>query len=52
MGKNNKGASLKIPDKALRILSQYKRNNPNHNLVFPDLEDVQDMNNSFEVQKQ
>lgn len=51
MGKNNKGGSLKVPDKALKIVAQYKRDKPTHNLVFPDLENVDDLNNLFEVQK-
>ncbi len=50
MGKNGKVDSLKLTEKALSILEQYKRNNPIHDLVFPDLESVVDMGDSFEVQ--
>lgn len=51
MGKNNKGGSFKIPEKALRILRQYKRRNPIHNLVFPDLETLPDLNNLYAAQQ-
>lgn len=51
MGKNDKGGSLKVPDKIISILSQYKRDNPKHNLVFPDLETLQDLSNQYEVQR-
>lgn len=51
MGKNAKAGSLKTPEKALRILEQYKRGNPTHDLVFPELEGVQDINNLYEVQQ-
>lgn len=41
MGKNNKGGSLKVPDKALAILEQYKAFKRNQDdLVFPELKDV------------
>jgi len=51
MGKNDKGDSLKVPEKALNILKKYQRDNPKHNLVFPDLEVMSNLNNSYEVQK-
>ena len=51
MGKNDKGDSLIVADKALRILNQYRRNEPKHNLVFPDLETLEDLNNQFETQR-
>lgn len=51
MGKNAKGGSLKVPDKAHAILNQYKRNEPRHNLVFPDLEALGDMTDSYTVQR-
>jgi len=51
MGKNEKGGSLKVPDKALKILKQYKRENPVHNLVFPDLETLADLNSLYNVQQ-
>lgn len=51
MGKNDKSGSLKVPDKALSILEQYKRVDCKHNLVFPDLEQIEDLKDSYKVQK-
>lgn len=51
MGKNNKTGSLKIPDKALKILKKYKRKDSVHNLVFPDLETLSDLDNLYAVQQ-
>lgn len=51
MGKNNKVGSLKVSQKVLDILEKYKRPNAKHNLVFPDLETVDDFSKSFEIQK-
>lgn len=51
MGKNEKGGSLKLPEKAVKILMQYKRENPIHNLVFPDLETLPDLNSLYKVQQ-
>lgn len=49
MGKNDKGGSLKVPEKALAILLQYKRDNPIHDLVFPELETLPDLSDAFKV---
>ncbi len=51
MGKNDKGDSLIVGDKPLRILNQYKRDEPKNNLVFPDLETLDNLDNAFEVQR-
>ncbi len=51
MGKNTKVGSLKVPDKALAILEKYKRIKPINDLVFPDLESVDDLKNRFEVER-
>ena len=51
MGKNNKGGSLKVPAKALSILSQYGREKPKHDLVFPDLEKLDNLNDNLAVQR-
>jgi integrase len=51
MGKNNKGGSLKIPEKATVILSQYsvcKRHKAD--FVFPELKDV-DLNDKFVLER-
>ena len=51
MGKNNKGGSLKIPDRAIKILSQYEAFKQNKDdLIFPDLKDC-DLENKFLTQK-
>nr|WP_221229873.1 site-specific integrase [Mucilaginibacter phyllosphaerae] len=50
MGKNAKADSMKIPDKALPIIEQYRRDNPVHDLVFPDLETLPDLNDEIQVQ--
>ena len=51
MGKNAKGGSLKIPEKAQKILLQYKRKNYAHDLVFPDLQTLPDLLDTFNVQR-
>ena len=51
MGKNAKGGSLKIPEKAQKILNPYesqKRNNDD--LVFPELKVVSSLNDMYQVQ--
>lgn len=51
MGKNNKTDSLKVPEKALAIIDQYKDDTPQHDLVFPFLKSLSDLRDEFEVQK-
>jgi len=51
MGKNNKPGSLVVPDKALKILDLYKGQKYKHNLVFPELEVVDDLDDTFEVER-
>lgn len=48
MGKNNKAGSIKLPDKALKLLEAYRRDGV---LVFHDLEGLEDLNSKFEVQR-
>jgi integrase/recombinase XerD len=51
MGKNNKGGSLKIPEKAQRILDKYRNMKGNaDDLVFPDLKGC-DLNDKFITQR-
>jgi integrase/recombinase XerD len=50
MGKNNKVDSLKVPEKAQAILALYRRETPKHNLVFPDLESLDDLSDKFRLQ--
>lgn len=52
MGKNAKAGSLKIPEKALHILVQYKEQiNRKDDFIFPDLKKVNDPENKFIVQR-
>ena len=52
MGKNAKGGSLKIPEKALHIFAQYKDHKVHRNdFIFPDLKKIDDLDNTFLVQK-
>lgn len=53
MNKNIKSDSIEIPESANKILSAYaKRRNIKHDLVFPDLESVENINDKIEIQKQ
>lgn len=49
MGKNNKAGSLKIPEKAENILTQYK--DTKHDLVFPELKRLDSLDDPFIVQR-
>jgi len=49
MGKNAKAGSLKVPEKALKIIAQYERTE--NDLVFPDLHILEDLSNPYEVQR-
>ncbi|MEZ5016075.1 MAG: site-specific integrase [Flavipsychrobacter sp.] len=51
MGKNTKAGSLKLSDKVIKILAEYKREQPKHDLVFPDLEVVTNINDQYDVQR-
>lgn len=52
MGKNNKGGSLKVPEKALSILNQYKHLRTDDNdYVFPQLKPFAHLD-KFNLQKQ
>lgn len=50
MGKNSKAGSLKVPEKALALLSQYKDDKEPESTVFPELRDI-DLDDSKTVQK-
>lgn len=50
MGKNDKGGSLKVPEKALTILSEYKNIKDKTDLVFPELR-KSNLQDSFITQK-
>lgn len=51
MGKNQKAGSLKTPQKALRILEQYRRRENVYQTVFPELDRIKDLKNEYEVQR-
>lgn len=57
MSKNGEHGSVKIPPKVLPILEQYRDQendlvNNKHNLVFPFLKHVDDLENRFELRRQ
>lgn len=49
MGKNLKAGSLRVPEKAMKILEQYSKDSI-HDLVFPDLGRLVSLNNPNAVQ--
>lgn len=53
MEKNDKGGSLKIPEKALIIINKYKarKNASDKDLLFPDLETIPDLSDLYTVQR-
>jgi site-specific recombinase XerD len=51
MGKNAKAGSLKVPEKALKIISQYNREESVHDLIFPDLQVLEDLKDLYKVQR-
>jgi integrase/recombinase XerD len=51
MGKNGKVGSLKVPTKAMAILDQYKRPDPVHDLIFPDLEGLPDLKDRYAIER-
>lgn len=50
MGKNNKGDSLKVPEKAQRIIDQYASQQDETGLVFPELKGLDSLDDPFTVQ--
>lgn len=51
MGKNLKTGSLKVPTQALAIIAQYQRDQLKHDLIFPELKVVEDMTDTYNVQR-
>lgn len=51
MGKNNKPGSLKVSEKALKVLEKYLQKRDQTNLIFPELRSIPNLDNEFEVQK-
>lgn len=50
MGKNNKVDSLKVPEKALKIVDQYRHVQDETDLVFPELKELPNLDNAYAVQ--
>ncbi|WP_428668465.1 tyrosine-type recombinase/integrase [Runella sp.] len=50
MGKNAKTGSLKVSEKVLKILDKYPKAGK-HDLIFPDLQILPDIKDTYEVQK-
>lgn len=51
MGKNDKAGSFKVSDKAQYILDKHRSKDYAHNLVFPELSEVNDLKNKYAVQQ-
>jgi len=51
MGKNQKAGSLKTPEKALKILEQYRHREDTYTTVFPELDRIEDLKNEYDVQR-
>ena len=52
MGKNEKGGSLKIPEKALKIIEQYKGDRQGvEDYIFPELKTLTDKQDKFIEQR-
>lgn len=51
MGKNAKAGSLKVPEKALKIIAQYNKAESVHDLIFPDLQVLEDLKDLYKVQR-
>lgn len=50
MNKNDKADSLKVPDKVLAIIDQYKNDEPKHGFIFPELK-VLDELDQYQVER-
>jgi site-specific recombinase XerD len=52
MGKNLKAGSLKVPEKALRIIEHYNNtSDKKHDLIFPELKVLDDLSDTYNVQR-
>lgn len=52
MGKNNKSGSLKIPEKAEKIIKHYEQFKQNSDdLIFPELKRLESLDDKFETQR-
>lgn len=52
MGKNSKGGSLKVPEKAMEIVRQYEsQRRTEDDFIFPELKTLHDLTDTFVVQR-
>ena len=51
MGKNKKPGSVKVPEKALRLLELYQPQADKTGLVFPDIRSLPDLSDKYQVQR-
>ncbi|MFD2520347.1 phage integrase SAM-like domain-containing protein [Emticicia soli] len=51
MGKNLKAGSLKVPDKALKIIDQYRQEERKNDLIFPELKVLDSLDDTYNVQR-
>lgn len=51
MGKNQKTGSLKVPEKAKRILEQYRNDQAKNDLIFPELKVLERLDSKYEIQR-
>jgi integrase len=51
MGKNAKPGSLKMPEKAIKILEHYEDDEPKNDLIFPELKILDDLDSRYEVKR-
>lgn len=51
MGKNGKGMTLKLSPKAIAIIHKYKKQKGASDFIFPDLKVIDDLDDSFLVQR-
>ncbi len=51
MGKNLKVGSLKVPQKVNPILLQYRTHEQKHDLIFPELKVLENLENQYDIQR-
>ncbi len=51
MGKNKKAGSLSTPEKAIKIIEQYRDHEQKHDLIFPELKTLDNLNTKCDVQR-
>ena len=51
MGKNHKVGSLKVPEKVIAVLAQYKEQERKHDLIFPELKALDTLDLAYHVER-